>query len=136
MTTGKPLEERIGCRRHPSDPAGNISLETDVLERKVPVKGPGVDPAMRIQVWRSSWRNKNKSFVAREGAVVIVVEIVMLRRTSARTQREKYRDKFLRTSLELEDAPVFDLPTHKFTFCRTGFPVISGADGKSSLECL
>ena len=108
MTTGKPLEERIGCRRHLYDPAGNISLETDVLERKVPVKGPDIDPATRIQVRRSSWRNKNKSLVARKEAVEIVVEIVMLRRTSARTQREKCSDKFLRTSPE--DVPFFDLP--------------------------
>ena len=47
----------------------------------------GVDPAMQIQVRRLSRRKNNKSFVAREEAVEIVVEIVMLHKTSACAQR-------------------------------------------------
>ena len=52
----------------------------------------GVDPAMQIQVRRLSRRKNNKSFVAREEAVEIVVEIVMLHKTSACAQRGGYRD--------------------------------------------
>ena len=92
----------------------------------------GVD-AMQIQVRRLSRRKNNKSFVAREEAVEIVVEIVMLHKTSACAQRGGGVPR-QHPHTSPEDEQFFDLSTHKFTRCRTRFPVIFGADRKSSLK--
>ena len=67
------------------------------------------DLSVRIQILRLGRGEEHESFVAREEAIDVIVKVVMLIQMVSQHPRERH------SPTSPEEAPFFDLPSHRFT---------------------